>query len=68
MYFFDSSEKKIIAGPIVIGDDDPVTKYRAESDDRTFWAYNGSEVFYEGDRLYHALDEIDRLTSETEER
>lgn len=61
MNFFDNSNKKIVGGPIIIGDDEPVTKYQAESDGRTFWVYNGSEVFYEGERLYDALDEILRL-------
>jgi len=64
MNFFDNSKKTIIAGPITIGDDDPVTKYRTESDGRTFWAYNGMEVFYEDERMYHALDEICRLNKE----
>lgn len=58
MHVFDRSEKKIIAGPMVVGDDEPVTKYRAESDGRTFWAYNGVEVFYDDERLYAAYDEI----------
>lgn len=58
---FDRSEKKVIAGPITLGDDAPVTKYRAESDGRTFWAYNSMEVFYEGERLYAALDRIVEL-------
>lgn len=61
MNFLDNSEKKIIAGPITIEEDEPVTKYQAQSDGRTFWAYNGCEVFYEDERLYGALDEIWRL-------
>lgn len=61
-YVFDRSEKVVIAGPITIGDDEPVTKYRSTEDpDRTFWAYNGSEVFYEDERMYHALDMIWKL-------
>ena len=56
---FDRSTKTVIAGPVVIDGDDPVSKYRA--DGRTFWAYNGSEVFYADERLYAALDEIWRL-------
>lgn len=58
---FDRSEKKVIAGPLTIGGDAPVTKYKAESDGRTFWAYNGSEVFYEDERLYAAFDRIVEL-------
>lgn len=61
MWFLDNSEKKIIGGPITIGDDDPVTKYQAESNGRTFWAYNGMEVFYEDERTYGILDEVLRL-------
>ncbi len=61
MYIFDNSEKKVIGGPLVIGGDSPVTKYRSEGEGRTFWAYNGNEVFYEEHRLYGALDEIQRL-------
>lgn len=57
----DKSEKVVIEEPIKIGDDNPVTKYKAKSDGRTFWAYNDLEVFYEDERLYHALDEIARL-------
>lgn len=67
MFALDRSEKVPIAGPIKIGDDEPVTKYRAESDGRTFWAYNGSEVFYDYERMYHALDEIWRLMQEAED-
>ncbi len=66
MYMFDNSEKKVIGGPITIDDDEPVTKYRAESDGRTFWAYNGMEVFYEDERFYGALDEIWRLMNENQ--
>jgi hypothetical protein len=58
----DRSHKKKIGGPITLGDDDPVTKYKAESDGRMFWAYNGMEVFYDDERMYAALDEIERLT------
>ena len=61
MFTFDSSEKKVIEEPIKIGDDEEVTKYQAESDGRMYWAYNGCEVFYPGERLYHALDEIAKL-------
>lgn len=61
MWALDMSEKKKIGGPIIAGDDNPVTKYQAGSDERKFWAYNELEVFYEGERLYHALDEIERL-------
>jgi hypothetical protein len=61
MYVFDLSEKEVIGGPITLEDDDPVTKYRAASDGRTFWAYNRSEVFYEDERMYAALDEIEHL-------
>lgn len=61
---FDDSKKNIIAGPITIGDDSPVTKYQAESDGRTFWAYNGMEVFYPDERHYHALDRIWELEEE----
>lgn len=57
MYALDHSEKEVIAGPITLWGDAPVTKYRAD-DGRTFWAYNGMEVFYEDERLYAALDEI----------
>ena len=60
---FDNSDKQTIAGPITLNGDDPVTKYRAKSDGRLFWAYNGAEVFYEGERLYAALDEIELLQS-----
>ena len=67
MHVFDKSHKEI-GGPITIGDDDPVTKYRAESDGRTFWAYNGMEVFYEDERMYAALDEIERLTEKNKGR
>ena len=31
MHFFDQSEKVIIDGPMVVGDDEPVTKYMAEN-------------------------------------
>ena len=62
-YIFDNSDKQIIAGPITLNGDDPVTKYRERSNGRTFWAYNGEEVFYEGERLYAALDEIELLQS-----
>ena len=65
-YVFDRSEKKVIAGPIVINGDAPVSKYQAESDGRTFWAYNGSEVFYDDERLYDALDYIVKLEAEVE--
>ena len=65
MYALDRSKKEVIAGPITIGDDDSVTKYKAEG--RTFWAYNGMEVFYEDERLYAALDEIVRLETELED-
>jgi hypothetical protein len=58
---FDNSEKKIIGGPITLADDEPVTKYQADSDGRMFWAYNSYEVFYAGERMYLALDEIQRL-------
>ena len=58
---FDKSEKKIISGPLRIADHAPVTKYRAESDGRTFWAYNGMEVFYPDERQYDLFDEIERL-------
>ena len=58
---FDRSHKEIIGGPVIIEDDEPATKYRAESDGRTFWAYNGMEVFYEDERLYGALDRIEAL-------
>ena len=58
---FDRSQKEIVGGPITIADDEPVTKYRAESDGRTFWAYNSMEVFYEDERLYAALDRIKEL-------
>ena len=61
MMVFDRSHKEIIGGPITIEDDEPATKYRAESDGRTFWAYNGMEVFYEDERMYGALDLIDEL-------
>jgi len=64
MSVFDTSEKKVIGGPVVIDGDGPVTKYRAESDGRTFWAYNGTEVFYDGERMFSALDTIERLTGE----
>ena len=64
MNALDDSKKTVIAGPITIGDDDPVTKYQAESDGRTFWAYNGMEVFYEDERFYHALDKIWALEAE----
>lgn len=60
-FVFDRSEKKVIAGPITLEGDAPATKYQAESDGRTFWAYNGSEVFYKGERLYGALDRIVEL-------
>jgi len=63
-YVFDKSNKVIIAGPITIGDDEPVNKYRVESDGRTFWAYNGMEVFYEDERLYGALDRIEALEAQ----
>jgi len=66
MNALDDSKKTVIAGPITIGDDDPVTKYQAESDGRTFWAYNGMEVFYEDERFYHALDKIWALEAENE--
>lgn len=59
-YVFDNS-KKIPLASLTIGDDDTVAKYKAESDGRMFWAYNGMEVFYDGERMYHALDEIVRL-------
>lgn len=61
MNVLDRSHKKKIGGPITLGDDDPVTKYKAESDGRMFWAYNGMEVFYADERMYAALDEIERL-------
>lgn len=61
MWALDMSNKKNIGGPIIVGDDNPITKYQAWSDERKFWAYNEFEVFYEGERLYHALDEIERL-------
>ena len=61
---FDRSHKEIIGGPVIIEDDEPATKYRAESDGRTFWAYNGMEVFYEDERLYGALDRIEALEAQ----
>lgn len=61
---FDNSDRKIIAGPITIGDDDSATKYRVGSYGRTFWAYNGSEVFYSGERMYDALDRIVKLEAQ----
>ncbi len=64
---FDDSEKIVIAGPITIGDDDPITKYRAESDGRTFWAFNNMEVFYSDDRGYDWLDEIWKLKARIKE-
>lgn len=63
----DKSKKIIIAGPMTIGDDEPVTKYRAESDGRTFWAFNNSEVFYSDERGYAWLDEIWQLRQEIKE-
>lgn len=61
MSIFDKSAKSIVGGPLTIKDDEPVTKYMAESDGRVFWAYNGMEVIYPGERLYDALDEIESL-------
>ena len=61
IHALDRSEKEIIAGPMTIGDDDAVTKYRAASDGREFWAFNGYEVFYSDERGFAWLDEIWRL-------
>jgi DNA repair exonuclease SbcCD ATPase subunit len=66
MSYLGYEDMKIIGGPITVSDDDPVTKYRVESDGRTFWAYSSMEVFYDDERMYDALDEIDRLTAHLE--
>lgn len=63
----DIEPKKIIGGPIRIGDDGPIVKYQAE-DGTTFWAHNGMEVFYADERMYAALDEIERLCNIIDEQ
>ncbi len=60
MYGLDNSPKRLIAGPVKLGDE-TFAKYRAKSDGRTFWAIDGMQVWRPDERLYDALDRIAAL-------
>jgi len=52
-------------GEPVVFDDELFVKYRIPTQgDRDFWYLNSMEVWYEDERFYGALDEIQRLDAE----
>lgn len=60
MFVFDHSLKEELAR--VESGGETFVKYQASFPDRTFWWINNSEVWYDDERFYDALDEVVKLT------